>query len=102
MKLPPLFDPDTRVLSPATLQHFAGLGIGLFVFLDLFYPSAQAFAIAVLVGFAWELAQWDTCRGLPICHEGEQLSAPFKPGFGWGPLDFAADVLGAGLAWWLL
>jgi hypothetical protein len=96
MKLPPFLDPDRAILSVPTLQHFIGFAVVAFL-LQLRYPDADAFVLAVAIGALWELAQWDTCRHLPICHQGERLDAPFKPGFGFGLMDLAADALGAGL-----
>lgn len=89
------FDRDTNWRSPASIQHLVFLGFGLCWVLGLFLPLAVAFGMTVVVGFFWELAQWDTCRYIPSCHEGGQLDRPFLPGYGFGLMDLGLDTLGA-------
>lgn len=95
MTRPPFLDPDRRIASVATLQHFALLGAGVMGALSLFFPPKPALALTVAFGVAWELAQWDTCRSLRACHVNDDLARGFRPGYGFSLLDLAADVAGA-------
>jgi len=82
--MPPFFDPDRRLLSGDKLQHLVGgLGVGLGASLVVAWPLVLA--VVFVVGAIFELGQWDAVRGTSFLGQ---------PGYGFGPLDLAADVLG--------
>lgn len=96
MKLPPLFDPDRRLFTLDKLEHFFFTGLVAFG-LGFFFTPLIAFLLALLVGLTYEVGQWDTARGLNVCHRDGDLAQPFLPGYGIGLADLAADAAGAAL-----
>lgn len=87
-------DPDTRVFSRDKFEHFGGcLGFTLILLFIGFSPPA-ALLLTMLVGAVFELGQVDTARNLSVMtRDGRPLLG--QPGFGFGLLDLAWDIVGA-------
>ena len=91
-----LIDPDTNWRSFSTFQHFAGGGVG---FMSLFnavlhYSIHESFLFTLCAAVYYEIAQTDSVYSL-----GRMIGQKFVglPGFGFGLMDIAASVVGAGV-----
>lgn len=94
MRLQDFLDPDTKWRSWATLQHYLS-GFLLCGIFDAFLATGHAVALVAWTGLVYEVGQLDVAYNLKDA-DGQRYAG--RPGYGIGPMDFLADMLGA-LTW---
>lgn len=104
-----IFDPDYAWTAADKAEHARNFGIVALLLALLFAAIAQlvagavpilttaleAWCAAVTAGLCFEIGQWDIARNVPGLHENNDGNQPFRPGFGVGLADLAADAVGA-------
>ena len=94
MNLRELIDPDRNWRSWATLQHYLSgfLLCGIFA---RFLSTGHALALVAWTSLVYEVGQLDVAYNIKDAG-GRRYAG--RPGFGIGPMDLLADMLGA-LTW---